>query len=598
MNVEKILLDSMNAYENGEFTLDDAEYDAIEEYALKNRLDVPKYGGKGNDIKLPYMMASLQKIKGKDSDVKLNKWMNKNRGEYLILNKFDGLSAMLVYKNGDLKIYGRGDGCHGQDLTFIKHFIDFPNIEDDVAIKGELIIHLKDFAEIKKSLVSKDSKIKGNKPRNYLAGLLSRKERNDDLRYINFYAFDIINIDETPLEIMNILSEYRFNISPYSLEKSLNVKYLEDELKKRRKELDYEIDGLVIRLNQVSEQVRECSSQNDVKDPTDQIAFKVDTYEVARVVDVKWSMKSRYGRLIPVIVLDKVEVLGSSVENPTGKNAKFVFENRIGIGALVTITLGGDIIPDIVTVIEPSDDIPLPDRDYEWDGVDFVLIDKNSDEIKIQKIVHFFSILNVKHVGEAMIKKLYDKGLTEIEDYLNIDISVFDDIKGLGRKSGAKLIDGLREALENVDYPTLMSASGIFGRGIALQRFNEFVKGVDKWYEATYEDIIAIKGFGEVLSKMIDQNLNEFIEFVNRNNIVVNEKDEVKGDLIGQSYAFTGFRDADLEKKIIERGGEFHNTVKKSTKNLIVKDMSKITNKVEEAIKNGVNIILLKDFTL
>ena len=154
----------------------------------------------------------------------------------------------------------------------------------------------------------------------------------------------------------------------------------------------YDIDGIIVQTN------IQHLDQNEKGNPEYAFAFKKDIYITTVVEDVIWKLTSKDGKIIPSVKIAEVN-LGNTMKQPAGKNARFIINNKIGIGAKIVVTFGGDVIPNIVRVIEPSPpemmvypDLPKDSYDWNESGVHFILIDHHQNEnVQISKINYFMS---------------------------------------------------------------------------------------------------------------------------------------------------------------------------------------------------------------
>jgi NAD-dependent DNA ligase len=193
-----------------------------------------------NKVKLPYYLGSQDKIK--DDPKILNKWIQKynNPKSYIISEKLDGISCLVVYKNGDIKIYTRGDGYYGQDITHIKDYISgiisIKTQKQDIVVRGELIISRENWEKIKHE---------GSNARNLVAGLINSKIlKKDLLKFIDFVVYEIIEGSSLNLDDLK-----KFNVVKHKEVKDLSIEFLYDLYKEWKDKSKYEIDGLIIKHN-------------------------------------------------------------------------------------------------------------------------------------------------------------------------------------------------------------------------------------------------------------------------------------------------------------------------------------------------------------
>jgi NAD-dependent DNA ligase len=203
-------------YNSGEESgFSDEQYDILKDIIENSQNYKHKVGSKiredDNKVKLPIWLGSLDKIKAEESD-KLSKWLNKNKNEfYTIESKLDGVSCLLTYKNNVLKLYTRGDGSEGSDITHLTEYIKSvpKNFSTDISVRGELIIKEKTFKD-------KYSKTFAN-PRNMVSGIVNSKSLREGVYDIDFVAYEKINdgtIQYKPSQQIEVLKELNFIVEP------------------------------------------------------------------------------------------------------------------------------------------------------------------------------------------------------------------------------------------------------------------------------------------------------------------------------------------------------------------------------------------------
>ena len=547
--------------------------------------------------KLPYPMPSINKASSKNTVKFLEDFTSKFECEMIISDKMDGISILCVYEDGNLKIYNRGDGIYGQEITYISKYINFPKIKDNISVRGELILDKKDFNYIQENM--KSDKNKTRKARNLVNGSIFRKnDTNTILPYCKFYTFEIVNKELTPEEHIIQLNEYGFMTVSYSIVQFINYEIMKELLFQRRNNAFYEIDGLIICPN------IKFPYPIENENPKNKIAFKINTNVVTQVTNVEWLLTSRYGVLNPVVHVTPVNILGSDVSKFTGHNARYILENKLGIGAIIMICLSGDIIPQLVMTITASENYPPVPYNYHWNSsnIEIVINDLNHPDIKIQEIYMFFNHLKVDGFGVKTIEKIYkNTNLRTIDDFIGLKSEDIKNIQGLGEKSAINIYEEIQKGIKNATYASLMAATGFFGEGIAKDRFQLFIDSFPQWIycDILPEMIEGIKGFGKILSNQISSNLPIFKEWIlerpflmNQNKIIV----EINQDLKGQVVVFTGFRDDDLQYNLEKRGAKVKNSFTKDITIIVVSDINSNSSKIQKAKENPNIKIVLKTY--
>lgn len=598
-----LLLKADNEYYNiGEPSLSDNEYDEIRDYLKtidKKNEYFKKIGAEilNNKIKLPYFLGSQDKIK--DDEKILNKWLNKydNPSSYIISEKLDGISCLITYNKSIIKLYTRGNGIYGQDITQFKDYIKGiqPLKDKNIALRGELIINKNNWSKISD---------KGSNARNVVAGIINSKTLNKELlQYVEFVVYDVIEPRLKIEDSLKYAKELKFNIVNYIIEPKLSIELLYDLLKKWKDTSKYEIDGLVVIHNNI---YKIKTGEN----PKYSFAFKSlkmqQDIEVI-VTDIEWNIsKDKY--LKPIVKFDEIQLNGVKIKKATGFNADYIVKNKIGIGSKIKIIRSGDVIPyikEIITFTKPL----LPSVPYKWKGKDIILDSENKNRDQdIKNYNYFMKALNIKGIGEGIITKLYDNSYDTLEKIINIKKEELLNIEGFKDKSSDNLIKSLNE-IKHKSCLELMNASNILGRGLGEKKLKllfdshpYICNNQEKALKLTVDDLKKINGLGDISAGLIISNLKLFFDFYNTLNINKDNKKIVKDEIKinpkynNNIYVFSGIRNKELEKIIENSGGKISNTVSKKTTALIVKDKNENTTKIQNAIKYNIPIIIYNEF--
>lgn len=649
-----IILENQSKYVNsGDIDLDDGEFDAIVnlyEEKTGNKLNLIGAPVIGDSIKLPHPMPSLDKAKGTNCQKRLKKFLDENPGPYLKSDKHDGSGIEIIYDEGNITIITGGDGDEGKDASFLVPYLNLPQLDFYFVVRGELDITKKDFKVLESHLKKKGNKAKNS--RNTVNGIVNGKKSQDTvtMEKCKFYAFNILSevmsidkefemlkdlgfnvpdhriiYDEEIDEMVKTIDRERASGKSHSMIEDFTDNELSDDelgvtiikktgkatreealerilfkdLKIRNKIGECRIDGLVIVSIPNSELPKELN-----ENPSYAIAYKVDTFVAGIVKDMQWRITSRYGYITPVAVFDPpIEILGVTVKYATAHNARFVMENNISVDSVVVFTLGGDIIPKIVSCITPGEkecDGPEIECHPDDNGVELVLDNLDCKEVHVARILHFVKTLKIKSCGKVLINKMYDAGITTIEKFIRVKQDFVQNLERMGEVSAGKVIRETKEALERVSYPIIMFASCIFGELIGDTILESFISAFPMWdvQDITYEDIIKVKGFGPVKSRRIADALPLFKEWLEKNpmcypkikTISVEEK-----DLVGHTIVCTGFTmDEALKQHFIARGAIVKPRWVVGATILIAKKISS-SNKFREATEKGIPIVPLDD---
>jgi len=644
---KNLLEDLQENYTNGEPLVSDEFFDYLTDFyftKFDEEFNLVGFAPEKAFIKEPleYYMSSLDKAKGKLANKKLELFLKKNSKigptnsliteSFILEDKLDGCSAQITFTKKDIKILTRGDGQIGSNISALSKYLNLPSYSifslkengGKIVVKGEIVIS-KDNFNLYSSEELKNENNKNNllKSRTTLAGIVNSTSRGEEIdpklgSLLDFVAYEILYPNTNETDQLSTLKKMGFKIPTFEYINSLNIEELENNLINRRKTSSFDIDGLVI----IANNNKYYEIEKD-KNPSHKIAFKLDTFATTKVIDVEWNISSKDGLIKPVVVVEEVMILGSHVNNPTGKNAKFIIDKKIGRGAVVIITLGGDIIPDIVFVEKPAKekDMIYPDLDedeYEWNksGVEFVLTNiEDSEDVMMARFKYFLKHLDVKDIGKSNIKKIYENGIDTFYKLFEMTVNDIKDIgsdKKIGEKTATKICNGIKEAITNVELYKIMGACCIFGRGFSLKKTKLIVDTYPNILEMASLDeeeistkIKNIKGFASLSSDQFASNLKKFNEWlIEHPQIKIKKsslssslkKEEKKGE--ERKVVFSGFRklDDEFHDNLSKYNFIVEDSITKNTNILITKNIGDNTSKVEKARKYNIEVIDIEGF--
>lgn len=590
-----------NSYYNDSSVIDDWKYDMFLEYYSKHNsskcdLEPLKVGHKIREddieVKLPFWMGSLNKVKSDDLD-SLVKWMKKSTvNEFIVTDKLDGVSCMAIYNRDavrTIQLCTRGNGNTGKDISYIIPFIKLPVIKDSIVIRGELVISKSNFKNMSDA----------SNPRNSVSGLVKAKTIQVELKYVDFVAYEVLSITEqkSQSEQLGMLTGLGFK-TVYSTKTRLeDMSSISGYLDDRKDMSEYEIDGIVLQYNMPY------TLQNS-GNPSYALAFKTDSFGESTVVNVHWSI-SKSGAIKPRVEIRPIFLSGAMISFATGYNAKFIVDNKIGQGARIKITRSGEVIPKIVDVLEPSQQRPLVSCDiaYKWgdSGVDIYAIDFESEERQCKIIKHFMRTMGIKYVSDSTIPKLINGGLGSVKSIIMASKDQLNEI--LASKMSEKIYNNIHNCLNQSSMTTLMAASGCFDDGIGTKRLESFCEKYSIDDKMSIDDIKDIFGFSDIMAKKVVDGLPKFRIFYNDikpfiSTFQAEEKKSIdkgidKGidtELTGQYFVFTGFRDRNLKDMIESRGGHVTDAISNKTTGVVTIDNDKISTKMAKAIERKLSI--------
>ena len=623
--LEKILRDlSKEYYNTGESLVSDEVYDLLKEKLedldpnneFLNEVGAPI--DSKEKVKLPYSMGSLDKIK--PSTEELQKWKKKYKGPYIVSDKLDGISGQLYITKDDNKLYTRGDGEYGQDIShLIKYLIDVDYLEKNkknmklpISIRGELIISRDNFKKVDKNFKN---------ARNAVAGYVNSKKVDKKLsEIVEFIGYTVIEPRLNILDQMKYLTAFKalkkvVNYKKYKYEELTNEN-LSEVLIDRRKNGDYEVDGIVVFD---SEEIYEHQSGN----PEYGFAFKTimsDQCAEAIVVDVLWEA-SMNSYLKPTVQIKPINLVGVTITYATAFHAKFVEENKLGPGSVIKIVRSGDVIPDIQEVLKPSSSgkPKMPDEEYIWDKNHVNIMIKNINKskylnvVKAKKIEHFFSTIDVKNLGLGIITKLVDNGYDNVIAILNADKDDLTEIDGIGKKMIEKIYNNIDTVMETITLEKLMAGSHVFGIGVGERKLKQLIKEIPNILEYDDDnelknDILKVEGFSDITADKFVDNLDKFkifygelkeiydLDHIKKSSSKKPKAEKKKLIFKDEKIVFTGFRDKELQDKIESLGGKVSTSVSSKTTLVIYADNDKTSSKVKKAEDLGINLMTKSSF--
>ena len=604
INLIKILNYTANKYYNGIEVITDKQYDLL--YDKLKDIDTNNKFFKQigfdvhtkNKTKLPYHMGSMDKIKAGSNLI--DNWKNKYKGSYVISDKLDGVSGLFVIKRGLKKLYTRGNGSIGTDISSLIPKIKILNQKfkiKNIAIRGEFIISKRNFKKCKNTY---------SNPRALVSGLINKKTVNkNELDIVDFIAYEVIKPDKKKIssqlsiiDKLNLKSVHALKINNF------DETFLSKYLTIRKEKAPYEVDGLVIYDNNIH-------IRNKSGNPKYAFAFKdtsLNQTAIVEVLKVEWNI-SKDGLLKPRIFIKAVKLSGVIIKNVTGFNAKYILDNDIGKGSRLKIIRSGDVIPHIVS-IEKRSLADMPSIKYKWNKTKVdIIIDESNKEIdnerSVKNITYFLKTLEIKNIDTKIVEKLVENNINTIKKIINIKVDDFLKIDGFKEKLAEKLFTNIQDGIKDVELARLMSGTNIFGAGFGIKKFNLIldkypnILKILKSKDEILKMIILIDGFEEKTAKKFVDNLDKFKKFLkdNPNIKIKNTKKKVKGKkYLGKTIVFSGFRDKELEEEIISEGGKVTTTITNNTDLLIVKDINENSSKIIKAKQLGVRIVKKDEF--
>jgi len=603
-----ILRELTKAYHNQSPLLTDIEYDIIKDYfeikypelysCWNKEVGAPVEQNKNKAV-LPYEMGSMDKIKP-DTNALLT-WSKTYKGPYVLSCKLDGVSGLYSTEGSIPKLYTRGDGKIGQDISYLIPYLNLPK-NKGLVIRGEFIIS--------KNVFETKYKNEFANPRNMVAGIINHKNVDKNkINDVHFVAYEVIKPILDPIEQMEFLrNDLKTECVLNRLEPTISNELLSQLLIDNRRMYDYEIDGIIVTNNMVY--------KRKPGNPEHAFAFKMVLSEQlaeATVVDVIWS-PSKDGYLKPRVQILPIKLGGVKIEYATGFNGAFIQNNKIGIGAIIKIVRSGDVIPHILNVTVPAAEPKMPTQTYKWNNtnVDIVLENIDEDETVREKIITgFFKGIEVDGLGSGNVSRIIEAGYNTIPKIISMSINDFLKVEGFKSTMANKIYNGIKDKINSVSLITLMSVSNLFGRTLGekkieliMNKYSDILISKENEEEKT-QKIQNIKGIAEKTATIFVENIETFNSFIkecgleHKLNQLENKKVEPNVELnvlYNKTIIMTGFRDKNLEEEIKNAGAKIGSSVTKNTFIVIVKNLEEDTGKASDAKKIGVQIITLDDF--
>jgi len=333
------------------------------------------------------------------------------------------------------------------------------------------------------------------------------------------------------------------------------------------------------------------------------------------VTGVEWNI-SKHGLMKPVVNVAPVLIAGTTIRRATGYNAKWIVENNIGPGANVILIKSGDIIPKIIHVTRKAKSPQLPSGEgdnWEWgDGVDIRVIGKSAAVDK-KRILSFMNKLEVEGFKSGTINRVYDAGFDTLPKILAMRVPDYLSIEGIKEKSANKLHTNLQEAYNKASVQLLLAATNALGEGIGAKRLDPLIDAIPNLCEKSCKlknttirsKIMDLEGFSVKMADKIIENRTSCVQLLaslpKRKKSKITKKIavaapspldfELKRDVTGMSFVFTGGRMKDLETTLVILGAKIGSSVSGKTTVLIAKDPETKSGKVKRAEKLGIPIM-------
>ena len=606
-------------YDEDEPEISDYEYDKLTQRLKKLEKEHPEYvtddsptrkvGGHSknifNQVTHDVQMQSLQDVFSfddvKDFVFKMQREYGENI-EFTVETKIDGLSVSLEYENGKfVRGSTRGDGFIGEDVTenlkMVDGIPDRLSTKDTFEVRGEVYLPRKEFESINEKLEESGKQILSN-PRNAAAGTLRQLDPK------------LVRARNLSIFVFNLQKGKKFSNHSESIEyiKNTGIKTIEyikvcvginevlaaiEEIGKKRDSLPYDIDGAVVKINDLK--LRE-EAGSTVKVPKWAVAYKYPPEQKeTKLLDIKVQV-GRTGQVTPMAILEAVRLAGSVISKTTLHNFDYIKTKDIKIGDTVVIQKAGDVIPEVINVVKSKR--TGDEKEYNVPTICPVCgekLEKLENEVALRctnsecpaltyrSLVHFASrdAMDISGLGGAIVEQLIDENL--IKDIADIYYLKYEDIVVLDRfapKSAMNLINAIQNTKDNTLDKLLF---GLGMRHIGKKAAKILSENFDDIYEigkASVEEINALDDFGEIMAKSVvdffskeqTKKLIQKLENVGVN-LKGNKKELSSNKLKDKIFVVTGSFDDysrnDITKLIEENSGKVSGSVSKKTSFLV-----------------------------
>lgn len=553
----------------------------------------------------------------------------KNSGvnaQYVVEPKIDGLSVSLEYVNGIFSRGStRGDGNIGEDVSAnLKVIHNIPlklnHALPYIEVRGEVYMPKKSFEKVvDRQLINGEKPFKN--PRNAAAGSLRQKDSAvAATRGLDIFVFNIQQIEGKELnshkESLDYLKELGFNTIPfYERVDDIQTAFSKvSQIGEKRGELEYDIDGAVIKVDDFSQ--RELLGST-AKYPKWAVAFKYPPEEKqTEILDIEITV-GRTGKLTPTAILQSVHLAGTTVSRATLHNQDFINEKGINVGDIVTVRKAGDIIPEVLCLNEkrsngnfvfPTECPSCHQKVVREEGeADIRCINPECSAQLLRNLIHYCSrdAMDIEGLGPSIIETFVNEGMiNNVSDIYHLDKDKIASLDGFKETSANNIIASVEKSKNN-DLGKLIFALGIRHIGAKAGKIlaDEF-KNMDNIINASKEAISDIDGFGDVMAQAVydffsTDGARELIDELKSVGVNMLSKTEIKDNRFeGKTFVLTGtlptYKRSEAAKIIESYGGKTSSSVSKKTSYVLSGEAS--GSKLDKANQLGIPVIDENEF--
>jgi DNA ligase (NAD+) len=571
----------------------------------------------------------------REFDGRVHELAGRERVDYVAEHKFDGLSISLQYEDGVLaRAVTRGDGVTGEDVTpnvrtirSVPLRVDArplptPKLRRQFEVRGEIVMSHKAFEDLNRQQEEQGGKRFAN-PRNAAAGAVRMLDSSITAsRKLDFYAYYLLAGGRVPFrlhsESLEALKKMQFRSSP-----DWKICHTFEELTRycdvwdtKRETLPYEIDGIVVKVNEIPLQDELGFT---AKAPRWAVAYKYPARQETTVVNDVIFQVGRTGAITPVAVLEPVILGGATVSRSTLHNMDEVERLGLHIGDTVVVERAGEVIPHVVKVVKEGKErraIRVPEKCPECgsrihkdpEGVAYRCVNAACPAKRKESLLHFAGrhAMNVDGLGEKIVDQLVEKGMVkDIADVYHLELEPLAALERMAEKSAQNLLDEIAASKKN-SLARLVYALGIRFVGERTgQLLAEHFSSLEKIAEASEEELTAVHEVGPKVAASIAEFFSEpanrkLVERLRKAGLNLTEKRAApkSAKLAGKTFVFTGGlarrSREEAGEMVKQHGGTVTSSVSKKTDYVVVG--TDPGSKYEKAKELGVTILDETDF--
>lgn len=613
--LEQRIQEARDAYYNGTPIVEDSTYDAWLDELCELNADSPQVKAVGAvpvsswaKVSHTVPMGSLNKVQ---TPHELEGWASDKAGPLFLTEKLDGISISLRYENGAfVQALTRGDGAVGEDITpnvrRMKGVLSrLPEPYKSATFRGEIVLLKADHQTYFPNQ---------SNPRNTASGTAKRYD-GTGCEHLSVYLYQILDEDASIGDVRSEEEQFKFlqtlgfQVPAWQLCRHPEdvVRVWEEYQRKARDACPYDIDGLVVRVNQLAQQM----SLGD-KDgrPLGATAFKFESVKRATVARKRVDQVGGTGRITPVAEFDLVNILGAEITRASLYNQKYVEQIGFDVGAEILVSRANDVIPRVVSVVKSTGTVsqapqkcPECDTPTVQDG-EYVVCPNTADcpAQTTGRIQQWVKDLGILEWGTVLIQKVVDSGLVRtVPDLYRLTEEQLAGLDRMGEASAKRALEELWK-VSPLPLERILGACSIPLCATSTMQLlvDAGFDTLDKLYQATVSDLQAVPGMGP-------KRADAFVTWMRTHRGLIEDllstgvslKARPKGVLTNQTVCFTGKSSkprAELERLASEAGGTVKNSVGKGLTYLVLADPASTSSKAQAARKNGTTCISEEQF--